>query len=241
MVDERTCTKRRAGQRGPRRSAGRARREGCGRAASESYITSRRAERSQAALDDVERSVAAHGDVDAAVAAHHAAEYRAWAERGGEGDRPVLQTPAALVERKASLTDARSRHAAARDAHAALAAEHDEAERALESAKDTVHAACKAVMAEEADRLAAELDAVLCTAHLRQDQLLALADFPAMGRNENWASGKLRLSAAALGRATTPLDHRAMLPGTESYSDRQAPSLQRLMAALQAGDADARL
>ena len=96
-------------------------------------------------------------------------------------------------------------------------------------------------MAEEADRLAAELDTVLCTAHLRRDQLLALADFSAMGRNETWASGKLRLSAAALAHATTPLDHRAMLPGAESYSGRQAPSLQRLMAALQAGNADARL
>src|SRR5271154_4791855 len=87
------------------------------RAAAEQHLnlTSRRAERSQAALDDAERSVAAHGDVDAAVAAHQAAEYRAWAERGGE--RPVLQTPAALVERRASLADARSRHAAASDAH----------------------------------------------------------------------------------------------------------------------------
>jgi hypothetical protein len=213
------------------------------RAAAEQHLNLcvRRAERSQAVLDDAERSVVAHGDVDAAVAAHHAAEYRGWAERGGEGERPVLQTPAALVERKASLADARSRHAAASDARASLVAERDEARRALDSAKDRVHAACKAVLAEEADRLAAELDAVLCTAHLRQDQLLALADFSAMGRGETWAAGKIRLSAAALGRATTPLDHRAMLPGTESYSGRQAPSLQRLMAALQAGDADARL
>jgi hypothetical protein len=213
------------------------------RAAAEQHLnlTSRRAERSQAALDDAERSVAAHGDVDAAVAAHHAAEYRAWAERGGEGERPVLQTPAALVERKASLADARSRHAAASAAHASLASERDEAQRALESAKDRVHAACKAVMAEEADRLAAELDALLCRAHLLQDQLLVLADFSAMGRAETWATGKLRLSAAALGRATTPLDHRAMLPGGQTYEGRQAPSVQRLMAALQAGDADAQL
>jgi hypothetical protein len=194
------------------------------RAAAEQHLglPSRRAERSQAVLEDAERSVAAHGDVDAAVAAHHAAEYRAWAERGGEGERPVLQTPAALVERKASLAEARSRHAAARDAHAALAAEHDEAERALESAKNSLHAACKAVMAEEGDRLAAELDAVLCRAHLLKDQLLALADFSAMGRGETWATGKIRLSAAALGRATTPLDYRAQLPGTESYTGRQA-------------------
>jgi hypothetical protein len=213
------------------------------RAAAEQHLdlASRRAERSQAVLDDAERSVAAHGDVDAAVAAHHAAEYRAWAERGGEGERPALQTPSALVERRASLADARSRHAAARDAHASLALERDEAQRALDSAKDRVHAACKAVMAEEADRLAGELDAVLCRAHLLQDQLLALAEFSAMGRGETWATGKIRLSAAALGRATTPLDHRAMLPGTESYSGRQAPSMQRLMAALQAGDAEARL
>ena len=93
------------------------------RAAAEQHLdlASRRAERSQAVLDDAERSVAAHGDVDAAVAAHHAAEYRAWAERGGEGERPALQTPSALVERRASLADARSRHAAARDAHASLA------------------------------------------------------------------------------------------------------------------------
>jgi hypothetical protein len=212
------------------------------RAAAEQHLnlTSRRAERSRAVLEDAERSVAAHGNVDAAVAAHHAAAYREWVERG-EGERPVLLVPAALIERGASLADARSRYAAARDAHANLDAERDEAQRALDSAKDRVHAACKAVMAEEADRLAAELDAVLCRAHLLRDQLLALADFSAMGRGETWATGKIRLSADALMRATTPLDHRAMLPGTESYSGRHAPSLQRLMAALQAGDADARL
>ena len=192
-------------------------------------------------LDDAERSVVAHGDVDAAVAAHNAAEYRAWAERGGEGERPALKTPAALVDRRASLADARSRHAAAVGAHASLAAERDRAQRDLDSAKDRMHAAAKAVMAEEADRLAAELDAVLSTAHLLQDRLLAIAEFSAMGRGENWAMGKIRLSAEALRRATTPLDHRAMLPAAESYSGRQAPSLQRLMAALLAGDAEARL
>jgi hypothetical protein len=137
--------------------------------------------------------------------------------------------------------DARSRHAAAVGAHASLAAERDRAQRDLDSAKDRMHAAAKAVMAEEADRLAAALDAALCRAHLLQDQLLALADFSAAGRGESWAMGKIRLSADALRRATTPLDHRAMLPAAESYSGRQAERIRALMEALQAGDAEARL
>jgi hypothetical protein len=212
------------------------------RAAAEQHLdlASRRAERSQAMVEEAERALAACGDVDAAEAAHNAAAYREQAERA-EGAPPVLRTPAALVERRAALAEARLRAGAASAAHASLAAERDEAQRALDSAKDRVHAACKAVMAEEADRLTAELDAVLCSAHLLQDQLLALAEFSAMGRGETWATGKIRLSAAAMARATTPLDHRAMLPGTESYPGRQADCVRRLMMALVAGCADAQL
>jgi hypothetical protein len=137
--------------------------------------------------------------------------------------------------------EAQKQYTAAQGAHAALAAEREQARSALESAKDRVHGAAKAVLVEEADGLAAELDAAAAAATVLRDQLLALADFSAMGRGETWAQGKLQLSAATLRRVTTPLDHRPQLPGGETYESRQAEAVRRLMAALQAGDADARL
>jgi hypothetical protein len=201
-------------------------------------LASRRAARSQAMVEEAARALAACGDVDAAEAAAAAAVFRQHAE-SGDGAPPVM--PPALVERRAALADARSRLAAANAAHGGLAAERDAAQRALDTANNSVHAAAKAVLIEEADRITAELDATLITAHLRQDQLLALSEFSAMGRGETWLTGRLQLSASASARATTPLDHRSTLPGGQTHAGLQAAAVQRLMTELLAGDAEARL
>ena len=118
-----------------------------------------------------------------------------WRERRARpGSRPSISpscsASAARIGRAASgacrcAKQARRRKlAAANAAHGALAAERDAAQRALDTARNSVHAACKAVLIEEADRITAELDATLITAHLLQDRLLALSEFSAQGRGE---------------------------------------------------------
>jgi hypothetical protein len=178
------------------------------------------------------------GDVDGAIAAHRADAYKAWAAEGGE--RPALDVPADLAERQRARVAAAEEFAAAQAAHDGLSGERAAAVEAHTRAGDAVFDAAKAVLVEEAGRIAAELDEALRHVFALEDDLQALGMFSAQGRGcgETWAQGRLRLSPAVHNRITTPLAWRPELPGGQSYAGRRLPGWQALFNALQA-EADA--
>jgi len=194
------------------------------------------AKRAQQLLDGAQRRLDAFGDVDGAIRAHRADAYKAWAVDGGE--RPALDVPTHLAERQHACDAARQEAVAAKAARDDLRSEHAAAVEAHDRADAAVHDAAKAVLVEEADRIAAELEEALSLAFALDDELRGLAMLHTQRGGQTWREGRLALSPAASRRLNTPLEYRAQLPGTQNYAGRRLPGWQAFFSALQA-DADA--
>jgi hypothetical protein len=97
-------------------------------------------------------------------------------------------------------------------------------------------------MAEHADDVASRLEAAMAAAFDLADELEAISmlSVPNYAARETWAEGRIRLSPAAMRRATTPLGHdgRPGLPAPQSYAGRRLPAVQQFFEALRR-DADA--
>jgi hypothetical protein len=88
------------------------------------------------------------GDVDAAILAHATAQYRVFAQRGGEP--PAADVPPHLAEKRAARDAARAEHDAAKAAQSQLAGEHAAAQTERQRCDRAVIAAADAVVAEMA-------------------------------------------------------------------------------------------
>jgi hypothetical protein len=210
-------------------------------AAAEALATATaKAARARVLLEAAQRQLAGLGDVDGAIKAHQAAAYVALAEGGGELAAPALDVPPALAERQERVRAAAAGLAAAEAAHASIQAERTAAATAETRAEASVFDAARTAMAEHADDIALRLDAAMAAAFVLADELEALAMLSAPGPGQTWAEGRLRLSPAAMRRATTPLGHdgRPWLPAPQSYAGRRLPAVQQYFEALRR-DADA--
>lgn len=87
------------------------------------------------------------GDVDAAILAHATAQYRAFAETGG--DAPTVDVPAHLQAKRTQRDAAKTELDAAKAAQAQLAGEH--------AAAQTERQRCERAIAQAADAVIAEL------------------------------------------------------------------------------------
>ena len=153
------------------------------RADAEQQVEQARAavDRASAIVADCRETLNRFDDLNREVAAAHGEAIRNWARVGG--DRPSLSMPVSLSARHEAKLKAEQEMTAATAALDALKAEMTTAQELVQSRHRMVQDAACAVMAQEAEAMADELDQALTTVFDLRPKLLGLAGFWTPHRN----------------------------------------------------------
>jgi hypothetical protein len=173
--------------------------------------------------------------VDEALHAHRVEALKAHA-LDPSGGPPSMQVPSRFAGDVQERDLARDEMRAAQAAHEQLQRDLMLEKEALRRAEEQVRSATKLVAIEDGEALVAELNQVMRQALALKDELGALAHVVAPG--EQWATGRLQLSQTIIDRLQVPLDHRPMLPGTQTYGAGEGSRWRTFLERLQR-DADA--
>lgn len=129
--------------------------------------------RARQLLAEAEANLAEFRAVEDRVSARHSGAVRAWAS-AGSGERPSLETPAALADARHQRADAEAHVSAIRDAYDGLATDLAAAEREAADAAAAVHPAVIAVQVGDMHRDLDRLDVVRAEAQRLRERTASL-------------------------------------------------------------------
>jgi hypothetical protein len=187
------------------------------------------AERTKALLGEATGKLAAFGDLDAEILQHRASGIRRQAVDGGP--TPDMTLPGEMVARRAARDDAREILAASKAAHDGLLRELETARVGLQKAESLVNLAVRAVMQEQTNALALQLDRLWHDLWFAADQLNA--------RASEWLPGtngprplEVPYAATEILRMVKHADFRELVGGRNLGRERMGAEFRSWHAAL---------